>query len=159
MTHHRQTTALDEIGQLLAEQGFDGLADALRVLLNEVMKLERAAVLGAGPYQRAEGRTGYANGFKPKTVQTRVGALTLAVPRLGASSSTPRPWRRAALARSPQAGRRRDVRPGRLDPQGRRHHREAPRAGGHLRPGQPGGPGVDAELEKWRCRPPARPPT
>ncbi len=79
MTHHMQTTALDEIGELLAEQGFDGLADALRVLLNEVMKLERAAVLGAGPYQRAEGRTGYANGFKPKTVQTRVGALTRAV--------------------------------------------------------------------------------
>lgn len=81
MTHRMQTTALDEIGQLLAEQGFDGLADALRVLLNEVMKLERSAVLGAGPYQRSEGRTGHANGFKPKTVQTRVGALTLAVPQ------------------------------------------------------------------------------
>src|SRR6185437_7401073 len=75
------TTALDEIGQLLAEQGFDGLADDLRVLLNEVMKLERAAVLGAGPYQRSDDRKGYANGFKPKTVQTRVGALTLAVPQ------------------------------------------------------------------------------
>ena len=81
MTHHDQTTALDQIGELLAEQGFDGLADALRVLLNEVMKLERAAVLKAGHYQRAEGRTGYANGYKPKTVQTRVGALTLAVPQ------------------------------------------------------------------------------
>jgi putative transposase len=81
MTHQMQTTALDEIGQLLAEQGFDGLADALRVLLNEVMKLERAAVLGAGPYQRCDDRKGYANGFKPKTVQTRVGALTLAVPQ------------------------------------------------------------------------------
>src|SRR4051812_9470991 len=81
MTHQVQTTPLDEIRELLAEQGFDGLADALRVLLNEVMKLERAAVLGAGPYQRAEGRTGHANGFKPKTVRTRVGALTLAVPQ------------------------------------------------------------------------------
>ena len=81
MTHQMQPTALDEIGQLLAEQGFDGLADALRVLLNEVMKLERAAVLGAGPYQRSEDRKGYANGFKPKTVRTRVGALTLAVPQ------------------------------------------------------------------------------
>src|SRR3954470_9681657 len=81
MTHHDQTTALDEIGELLAERGFDGLADALRVLLNEVMKLERAAVLKAAPYERAEGRTGYANGYKPKTVQTRVGALTLAVPQ------------------------------------------------------------------------------
>src|SRR5690242_17672387 len=81
MTHQMQTTALDEIRELLAEQGFDGLADALRVLLNEVMKLERAAVLGAGPYQRSDGRKGYANGFKPKTVQTRVWALTLAVPQ------------------------------------------------------------------------------
>jgi putative transposase len=81
MTHQMQTTALDEIGELLAEQGFDGLADALRVLLNEVMKLERAAVLRAEPYERAEGRTGYANGYKPKTVHTRVGALTLAVPQ------------------------------------------------------------------------------
>jgi len=81
MTHQTQTTALDEIGQLLAEQGFDGLADALRVLFNEVMKLERAAVLGAGPYQRADSRTGHANGYKPRTVQTRVGALTLAVPQ------------------------------------------------------------------------------
>lgn len=81
MTHQMQTTALDEIGQLLADQGFDGLADALRVLLNEVMKIERAAVLGAAPYQRTEGRTGHANGYKPKTVQTRVGSLTLAVPQ------------------------------------------------------------------------------
>ena len=29
MTHRKQTTALDEIGELLAEQGFDVLADAL----------------------------------------------------------------------------------------------------------------------------------
>src|SRR4051794_1303201 len=81
MTHQVQTTALDEIGELLAERGFDGLADALRVLLNEVMKLERAASLGAGPYQRYGDRKGYANGYKPKTVQTQVGALTLAVPQ------------------------------------------------------------------------------
>ena len=69
MTHQMQTTALDEIVQLLADRGFDGLADALRVLLNEVMKLERAAVLGAGPYQRAEGRTGPANRYKPNGVE------------------------------------------------------------------------------------------
>ena len=81
MTHQMQTTALDPFVELLAEQGFDGLADALRVLLNEVMKIERAAVLGAAPYQRAEGRTGYANGFKPKTIQTRLGQMTLAVPQ------------------------------------------------------------------------------
>lgn len=81
MTHQMQTTALDPFVELLADQGFDGLADALRVLLNEVMKIERAAVLNAAPYQRAEARTGYANGYKPKTIHTRLGEMTVAVPQ------------------------------------------------------------------------------
>jgi putative transposase len=81
MTHHTQSNALDQIGELLAEQGFDGMTQVLTLLLNEVMKLERAQVLGAGPYERSEGRQGHANGFKPKTVQTRMGPITLAVPR------------------------------------------------------------------------------
>lgn len=81
MTHQEQATALDQIGELLAEHGFDGMTQALTVLLNEVMKLERAQALGASPYQRSEGRQGYANGFKPKTVQTRMGPITLAVPQ------------------------------------------------------------------------------
>ena len=81
MTHHMQNNALDQIGELLAEHGFDGMTQALTVLLNEVMKLERAQALGAGPYERSEGRQGHANGFKPKTVQTRMGPVTLAVPQ------------------------------------------------------------------------------
>ena len=81
MTHHTQSNALDQIGELLAEHGFDGMTRALTVLLNEVMKLERAQVLGAGPYERSEGRQGHANGFKPKTVLTRMGPITLAVPQ------------------------------------------------------------------------------
>jgi putative transposase len=81
MTHHRQTTALDQITELLAENGFDGLASAVTVLLNEVMKIERAHALGAAPYQRSEDRKGHANGFKPRTINTRIGALTVAVPQ------------------------------------------------------------------------------
>jgi putative transposase len=81
MTHQMQTTALDEIMELLAEHGFDGIAQAVTVLLNEVMKLERSHALWAMPYQRAEQRTGHANGFKPKTLHTRLGALTVAVPQ------------------------------------------------------------------------------
>jgi putative transposase len=81
MTHQTQTTALDRITELLAEHGFDGMARAVTVLLNEVMKLERAHALGAAPYQRTEQRNGYANGSKPKTVHTRLGALTLEVPQ------------------------------------------------------------------------------
>jgi putative transposase len=81
MTHPMQTTALDEITELLAEHGFDGLAQAVTVLLNEVMKLERAHALGAGPYQRSEDRKGSANGFKPRTIHTRLGALAVEVPQ------------------------------------------------------------------------------
>ena len=70
-----------EILQLLADYGFEGMAQAMQTLLNEAMKLERSQVLGALPYQRTIERRGYANGFKPKTVETRVGRLELAVPQ------------------------------------------------------------------------------
>ena len=32
-------------------------------------------------YERTDERTGYANGYKPKTLKTSVGALTLSVPQ------------------------------------------------------------------------------
>ena len=78
------STSKDNFGQvldLLIECGFDGMAQAMELLLNEAMKLERSAVLGALPYERTPGRRGHANGFKPKTVHTRVGDLELAVPQ------------------------------------------------------------------------------
>lgn len=67
--------------QLLAAYGFDGMAEALTILLNEAMKLQRAEALGAGPYERSENRKGHANGFKSKTVNGRLGQLTLRVPQ------------------------------------------------------------------------------
>ena len=81
MTHHEHLTVLDRVLELLAQNGFDGMADACRVLLNEAMKIERADALQADPYERTEGRRGYANGFKPKTVQTRLGKMTLDIPQ------------------------------------------------------------------------------
>jgi transposase-like protein len=70
-----------EILELLIDHGFEGMAQAMQTLLNEAMKIERSQVLGAQPYQRTSQRRGYANGFKPKTVNTRLGALELAVPQ------------------------------------------------------------------------------
>lgn len=66
---------------LLAEHGFEGFAGAVQILMNEAMKLEREAALGAQPYERTPARRGYANGYKPKTVETRLGTLELAVPQ------------------------------------------------------------------------------
>jgi transposase-like protein len=57
------------------------MAQAMQVLLNEAMKLARADVLGARPHERTPLRRVQANGFKPKTVQTRLGPLELRVPQ------------------------------------------------------------------------------
>ena len=66
----------------LLEHGLDGAGEALRILVNEASKIERAHFLNARPHERTSERTDYANGFKPKTVMTRVGELTFAVPQV-----------------------------------------------------------------------------
>lgn len=81
MTHEDQSTRFTDLLQLLSEHGFDGMAEAIEILMNEAMKLERAETLGAMPYQRCESRRGHANGFKPKTVNSRLGRLNLKVPQ------------------------------------------------------------------------------
>ena len=66
-----------EVLELLVDHGFEGMARAMQTLLNEAMKLERSQVLGARPYERTTERRGYANGYKPKTVHSRLGTLEL----------------------------------------------------------------------------------
>ena len=81
MTRDDESNPFQTVLQLLTDEGFDGFAAALEILLNEAMKLERAAVLHAEPYQRTPQRRGHANGFKPKTVLSRLGKLQLAIPQ------------------------------------------------------------------------------
>jgi transposase-like protein len=83
MTHpDPQHTLLNQIVNHISEQGTDGLADAMRLLLNHAMEIERSKALGAAPYERTAARAGHANGFKPKTLQTRLGEMTVAVPQV-----------------------------------------------------------------------------
>ena len=46
------------------------------------MKLDRTRHLQALPYERSDDRQGYANGYKPKTVNSKLGKLTLSVPQV-----------------------------------------------------------------------------
>src|SRR5215216_6610899 len=57
--------------------------------LQAILEEEMTAHLGAARYERGEGRTGYRNGSKSRTLTTRVGILTLRVPqdRAGTSST------------------------------------------------------------------------
>ncbi len=81
MTRQDESTRFSEVVQLLADEGFDGMAQAIEILVNEAMKLERAETLGAQPYERSAERRGYANGYKPKRLATRLGQLALEVPQ------------------------------------------------------------------------------
>ena len=82
MTHQADSSVIETVVQLLCENGLSHLADAMRLMLNEAMRIERSQVLEAAPYQRTEKRRGYANGFKPKSVSTRLGELALEVPQV-----------------------------------------------------------------------------
>lgn len=81
-THQTQTDVINSVLQLLLDHGHDALAEGFRLLVNEAMKAERAYALNAAPYERTDQRLGYANGFKPKTVATRLGELTFQVPQV-----------------------------------------------------------------------------
>ena len=68
--------------EAVLEHGLDGAGEALRILVNEASKIERAQYLHAKPHERTAERVDYANGYKPKTVLTRVGELTFEVPQV-----------------------------------------------------------------------------
>ncbi len=89
MTRPADYNAIEDVVKLLADDGFDALGEAIRRVINEAMRLERQHHLGVGPYERSNARRGHANGYKPKTVQTRVGSLDVDVPQVRDSSFYP----------------------------------------------------------------------
>ena len=82
MTHPSEDSAIRAAMESLIDNGLDGLGEALRILMNEAMKIERTDFLQAGSYGRSEDRVGHANGFKDKIVRTRFGDVTLQVPKV-----------------------------------------------------------------------------
>ena len=60
----------------------EGLPDAIAMLINHAMLVERQHHLGAAAYQRSESRQGHANGFKERELNTRMGSLALRIPQV-----------------------------------------------------------------------------
>ena len=88
MTCDTENTKYQALLEDVIENGYDNMTSAVISLLNEAMKLDRSRHLQATSYERTEDRNGYANGFKPKTVNTRLGKLELEVPQVRDSSSS-----------------------------------------------------------------------
>ncbi len=82
MTYEADCTLPEELLEQIAQQGLDVLPDVNRTVINTAMQIERQYHLNAAPYERTAERRGRANGYKPKTVTTRVGQVTFDVPQV-----------------------------------------------------------------------------
>ena len=81
MTHQEDCPVLDHVMTLLIEHGPGAMANAFTIIMNLAMQIEREQTLKAESHQRTADRQGYANGFKPKTIRTRVGEVPLRIPQ------------------------------------------------------------------------------
>ena len=61
--------------------GEDFLRELVQRTVQQVLEAEMTSFLGAESYQRNDARRGWRNGFKPRTLKTRVGELELMVPK------------------------------------------------------------------------------
>ena len=66
-------------GVLLDDAGF--LREIVERVLQEVLEAQMTEHLGAAPHERSAERRGYRNGYKPRTLRSRVGTLDLLVPQ------------------------------------------------------------------------------
>ena len=82
MTYRNDFTLPAELLEAVSQQGFEILPELIQIVVNAAMQAERQEYLKAAPYQRTPERVDHANGYKPKTVQTRVGDITFSVPQV-----------------------------------------------------------------------------
>ena len=106
MTHQEERSAIRDLVDLAMEHGPDAMAAAFATLMNHAMQIEREQVLKAESHQRTSDRQGYANGFKPKTLKTRVGRVDLRIPQTrGYRDENGRPFYPRSLERGVRSER------------------------------------------------------
>jgi putative transposase len=74
-------TGVNAIAQAALTDDPDFLREIVERTVQAILETEMTAHLGADRYERSAGRKGQRNGYKPRTLHTRVGTLTLLVPQ------------------------------------------------------------------------------
>ena len=119
----RRDTAVEDLLEHLIEHGPSDIATVFGRAFELAMQIERERFLRAGPYERTAERQGYANGYKPKRIDTPAGTVTVDVPKTAGHDGAPfypqslERGRRKVTRRD--AGGGGDVHQGRVDPRGR----------------------------------------
>ncbi len=119
----RQDTTVEALLEHLIEHRPDDIATVFARAFELAMRIERERFLHASSYERTAERQGYANGYKPKRIDTPAGTVTVQVPKTADHDGDPfypqslERGRRQVTRRD--AGGGRDVRQRRLDPRSR----------------------------------------
>jgi putative transposase len=76
---HRRVEAQIAQEVLLDDPSF--LREIVERVVQQILEAEMSEHIGAAPYERTDERTGQRNGYKPRTLRSRVGTLNLLVPQ------------------------------------------------------------------------------
>ncbi len=97
-----QDRIIDEWMEQLIQQGPEGMAAVFTRLFNLAMRFERENFLDVRHYERTDERRGYANGVKPKRIDTQAGTLIVDVPK---TAGTDEPFYPRSLERGTRSSR------------------------------------------------------
>ena len=82
MAQYQITVNQELLHQLFLSNNKDsGIAALMETVLNQILQAQATEQLQAEPYERTVERKGYRNGSYPHQLTTRVGTITLRVPR------------------------------------------------------------------------------
>jgi putative transposase len=81
ISNKNYSNSINDVLEFISNHGLTDLNKSLQNLFNELMKIEREQILQAEHYERSELRKGYCNGYKNKTLQTRLSPIDLDVPQ------------------------------------------------------------------------------
>jgi putative transposase len=75
--------------RLQKKGGGDFLKELAEAVLDRLMQLDVEGLIGAGRYERSDGRTTHRNGYRDRDLETRLGTLELKIPKLRRGSYFP----------------------------------------------------------------------
>jgi transposase-like protein len=78
-----------QIHQLDFDENSNHLREALRLLVQSFIELEVTAFIEAHPYERSDTRRTLRNGYRQRSWRTRLGEITLYIPKLRKGTYTP----------------------------------------------------------------------
>ena len=81
MAEGHSMTVAAVVADVLASEAGDFLRDAVELVARELMEAEISAQIGAARGEVSAERTSHRNGYRPRSWETRVGELELAIPR------------------------------------------------------------------------------